>query len=306
VDRQSYRQGNDDSTSDGRASHSISPVTMPAKDDTDLSRKPTVQARPKARLTAVTIVASLLLVALVTTIVAVPVARSRNVAFYANGKPVIDEHVSAMIVDLPFDATSDYYKARVDLADPSNPKTQYLVAGLNTEAIQRLIVMHAQSDEALRLGIIVSPSAIDAAVETYVNDHASPGDATEIERLRSPDMRSYIQLWATSKAYEESLTKDTSVSPAEVREYFATWGWNYTDSAGRQLTFEQASARLAKDALANKKFQLILENRAQFLRKESSLVNGDTRYKQFMRWWDIMFGIQVPDSLEILKVGTGS
>src|SRR5450759_893441 len=253
---------------------------MPAKDDTDLSRKPTVQARPKARLTAVTIVASLLLVALVTTIVAVPVARSCNVAFYANGKPVIDEHVSAMIVDLPFDATSDYYKARVDLADPSNPKTQYLVAGLNTEAIQRLIVMHAQSDEALRLGIIV--------------------------RLRSPDMRSYIQLWATSKAYEESLTKDTSVSPAEVREYFATWGWNYTDSAGRQLTFEQASARLAKDALANKKFQLILENRAQFLRKESSLVNGDTRYKQFMRWWDIMFGIQVPDSLEILKVGTGS
>src|SRR5450759_1081352 len=279
---------------------------MPAKDDTDLSRKPTVQARPKARLTAVTIVASLLLVALVTTIVAVPVARSCNVAFYANGKPVIDEHVSAMIVDLPFDATSDYYKARVDLADPSNPKTQYLVAGLNTEAIQRLIVMHAQSDEALRLGIIVSPSAIDAAVETYVNDHASPDDTTETARLRSPDMRSYIQFWTTSKAYEESLTKDATVSSAEVHEYFATWGWNYTDAAGHQLTFEQASARLAKDALANKKFQLILEDRAQLLKKENSLVSGDTHYKRFMRWWDIMFGIQVSDSLEPLQVDAGS
>ena len=275
---------------------------MLTKGGTDSSRKPTVQAR----LTAFIIVASLLLVALVATIVAVPVAGSRNVVFYANSKPVTEEHVSAMIVDLPFDATSDHYKVRVDLADPSDPKTQYLVSELKTEAIQRLIVMHAQSDEALRLGIIASPATIDTAVEAYVNDHASPDDTTEIERLRSPDMRSYIQLWATSKANEESLTKDTSVSSDEVREYFATWGWNYTDAAGRQLTFEQASARLAKDALANKKFQLILENRAQFLRKESSLVSGDTRYKQFMRWWDIMFDIQVPDSLELLQVDTGS
>jgi hypothetical protein len=119
-------------------------------------------------------------------------------------------------------------------------------------------------------------------------------------------MRSYIELCATSKAYEESLTKDTTVSSDEVREYYATWGWNYTDVAGHRLTFEQASARLAKNALAIKKFQLILEERAQFLRKESSLVKGDTRYKQFMRWWDIMFGMQVPDSLEMLKVDTGS
>jgi hypothetical protein len=119
-------------------------------------------------------------------------------------------------------------------------------------------------------------------------------------------MRSYIELRATSKAYEESLTKDTTVSSDEVREYFATWGQNYADAAGRQLTFEQASARPAKNALAIKKFQLILEDRAQFLRKESSLVKGDIHYKQFMRWWDIMFGIQVPDSLEILKVDTGS
>ena len=257
-------------------------------------------------MAALIIVASLLLVALVATIVAVPVARSRNVAFYVSGKPVTEEHVSAMIVDLPFDATSDHYKTRLDLADPSDPKTQYLAAGLKTEAIQRLIVMHAQSDEALRLGIVVSPSAIDTAVEAYVTDHASPDDTTGTERLRSPAMRSYIQLWASSKAYEESLTKNTSVSSDEVREYFATWGWNYMDAAGRQLTFEQASARLAKDALANKKLQLILENRAQFLRKESSLVSGDTRYKQFMRWWNIMFGIQIPDSLQQLQVDTGS
>lgn len=263
-------------------------------------------ARPRVRRTAFVLVASLLLAALVATIVAIPVVRSRNVAFYVNGKPVPEEHVQAMIVDLPFDATSDHYKARVDLADPSDPKTQYLVAGLNTEAIQRLITMHAQSDEAGRLGIVLSSSAIDTAVEAYIKDHASADDTAETERLRSPDMRSYIQLWATSKAYEESLTKDTAVSADELREYFGTWGWNYTDAAGRRLTFEQASARLVKDALANKKFQLILQNRAQFLKKESSAASGDTRYKQFMRWWDIMFGVQVPDSLEPLQVGTGS
>ena len=275
---------------------------MLAKDGIDPSRKTIVQARPRFFLIA----ASPLLVALLATIVAIPIAGSRNVAFYVNDKPVTEEHVSAMIVDLPFDETSDHYNTRLDLGNSSDPKMQYLAAGLKTEAIQRLIVMHAQSDEALRLGIVVSPSAIDTAVEAYVNNHASPDDTTETARLRSPDMRSYIQFWTTSKAYEESLTKDATVSSAEVHEYFATWGWNYTDAAGHQLTFEQASARLAKDALANKKFQLILEDRAQLLKKENSLVSGDTHYKRFMRWWDIMFGIQVSDSLEPLQVDAGS
>ena len=275
---------------------------MLSKDGIDPSRKTIVQARPRFFLIA----ASPLLVALLATIVAIPIVRSRNVAFYVNDKPVTEEHVSAMIVDLPFDETSDHYNTRLDLGNPSDPKMQYLAAGLKTEATQRLIVMHAQSDEALRLGIVVSPSAIDAAVEAYVKDHASPDDTTETERLKSPDMRLYIQLWATSKAYEESLTKEATVSSTEVREYFATWGWNYTDAAGHKLTFEQGNARLTKDALANKKFQLILENRAQLLKKETSLVSGDTRYKRFMRWWDTMFGIQVPDSLEPLQVGPGS
>jgi len=279
---------------------------MLVKDGPNSSRKSIVQARLRARLRASIVAASVVLVALLATIVAVPVVRSRNVAFYVDSKPVTEEHLSAMIVDLPFDSTSSYYKARPDLGDASDPKTQYLVAGLKTEAIQRLIIMHAQSVEAKRLGIVVSPSALDTAVEAYVKDHASPDDATEADRLRSPDMRLYIQLWTTSKAYEENLIKDTSVSLDEMREYFATWDWNYTDTAGHKLTFEQAKTRIAKDALANKKFQLILENRTQLLKKESSLVIGDTRYKQFMRWWGIMFGIQVPDSLEPLEVNTGS
>ncbi|MCX6063325.1 MAG: hypothetical protein NTV26_03915 [Caldiserica bacterium] len=279
---------------------------MLAKGPVESSRTTTMPARLRARRTVFISVASLLLLILAAAIVGVPVARSRDVAFYINGSPVTEEHVSAMIVDLPFDATSEFYNTRVDVADPSDPKTQYLVVGLKTASIQRLIVMHAQSEESLRLGVVVSPSAIDAAVEAYVSDHALPGDTVETERLRSPDMRSYIQLWATSKAYEESLTRDTAVSPDEIREYFATWGWNYTDAAGRQLTFEQASTRLAVDALANKKFQLILQNRAQSLKREIIAVNGDTRYKQYMRWWDIMFGIEVPDSLQPLEVDTGS
>jgi hypothetical protein len=279
---------------------------MLAKDDTDSSRRPLVPAHPSARRSTIIPVVSLLLVSLVAVVVAVPVARSRNVAFFVGGKPVTEEHVEAMIVDLPFDSTSDHYKVRVDLAAPSDPRTQYLVTGLKTEAIQRIIVMHAQSDEVRRLGIILSPSVVDAAVEAYVTDHVLPGDTAETERLRSPAMRSYIQLWATSKAYEENLNKDTTVSSDELHEYFATWGWNYTDSTGRQLTSEQAGTRLAEDALANKKFQIVLEDRMQLLRKASSLVSGDTRYKQFMRWWNIMFGIPVPDSLEPLQVDTVS
>ena len=279
---------------------------MSVKDPVDSSKKPRMPARPRARRTASIIVASLLLPALVAAIIAIPIARSRYVAFYVDGKPVTEEHVSAMVVDLPFDPTSDHYKARVDLGDPTDPKTQYLTAGLNTEAIQRLIVLHAQSDEALRLGVVVAQSDVDTAVQAYIKDHATADDTAEITRLQSQDMRSYIQLWATSKVYEASLTKSVTVSPDEIRQYYSTWGWNYTNKAGQQLTLEQAGTRLAEDALANKKFQLILQNRAQLLKKESSLVVGDTRYRQFMRWWDIMFGIQVPDSLKTLTVDTGS
>jgi hypothetical protein len=250
--------------------------------------------------------AALLLVAVVAATVWIPVTRSRTVAFYAEGQPVTEAHVTAMITDLPFDSTSDYYQARVELLDPTSPKAQYLAAGLKTEAIQRLVVMHAQAVEAVKLGIAVSPSDVDAAVQTYVKEHATADDTAEIQKLESPDMRSYIELRVISKAYEDSLTKDATMSADEVQQYFATWGWNYKNAQGKQLTFAQARQQLTKDALANKKFQLVLENRSQLLKEVSTLVNGDTRYKQFIRWWHIMFGIQVPDALQPLRVDAGS
>jgi hypothetical protein len=235
-----------------------------------------------------------------------PVARSRNVAFYVAGRPVTEAHVAAMMTDLPFDSTSDHYQARVELLAPTDPKAQYLIAGLKTEAIQRLIVMHAQEVDAASLGITVSSSDVDAAVQAYVKDHATEDDNVEIQRLQSAEMRSYIEMGALSQAYENNLTRETTVSANDISQYYASWGWNYKDAQGKQLTFAQARERLAKDALANKKFQLVLENRSQMLKQASTLVNGDTRYKQFMRWWDIMFGIQVPDTLQVLQVGAAS
>jgi hypothetical protein len=249
---------------------------------------------------------ALFLVVLAGLAVWMPVARSRNVAFYVAGQSVTEAHVAAMTTDLPFDPTSDHYQARVELLSPTDPKAQYLTAGLKTEAIQRLVIMHVQEAEAAKLGITVSPFDVDAAVQAYVKDHAMQGDTAEVQRLRSPEMRSYIELRAVSQAYENNLTKATTVSANDISQYYATWGWNYKDAQGKQLTFAQARERLAKDALANKKFQLVLENRSQMLKQASALVHGDTRYKKFMRWWDIMFGIQVPDTLQALQVDTAS
>ncbi len=254
----------------------------------------------------VVIVVVVVLVIAATVAIWVPVARSRTVVFYADGQPVTEEHVTAMITDLPFDPTSNYYQARIQLLDPTDPKAQYLTTGLKTEAIQRLIVMHAQATEAAKVGITVSSSDLDTAVQTYVKEHARAEDTSELEGLESPGMRSYIELRAISKAYEDNLTKDTTVSEDEVQRYFVTWGWKYKDAQGKQLTFTQAHQQLTNDALENKKFQLILETRSQMLKKASVLVSGDTRYKQFMRWWDIMFGIQVPDSLQPLRVDASS
>ncbi len=255
---------------------------------------------------AAVIVAGIFLAALLASAIWIPVARSRSVAFYVNKQPVAEAHVTAMEADLPFDSTSEYYESRVELMDPSSAKAQYLAAGLKAEAIQRLIIMHAQAMESANLGLSLTPSDADAAVQAYVKEHATADDSAEAKRLESPEMRSYIELRALSKMYENNLTKNVTVSPAEEQQYFATWGWRYTDARGEQLTFDEAHQRIEKDAVENKKLQVILDNRAQLLKTASALTNGDTRYKQFMRWWDIMFGIQVPDTLQTLQTGAGS
>lgn len=258
-----------------------------------------------ARFVAV-LLSVLLLAAATGAAVWIPVARSRNVAFYVDGQPVTDEHLTAMMADLPFDSTSEHYQTRIELLDPSDPKAQYLTAGLKTEAIQRLIIMHAQARAAAKAGVTVTTADLDAAVQAYIKDHTTQDDVAEVQRLQSPGMRSYIELRTTSQAYETYLTKATTISTSDVEEYFTTWGWNYKDAHGKQLTFAEAREQLTRDALANKRFQMILANRAQMLKTASDTVNGDTRYKQFMRWWDIMFSIQVPDTLQPLKVDSGS
>jgi len=232
------------------------------------------------------------------------VGASRDVAFYVGKEAVLNDHVTAMMADLPFDATSTYYKSRLELADPTDPKTQYLMTGLRQEAIERLIIMHAQAAKAASLGIALGPSAVDAAVNVYVSEHVVSGDTQEEARLRSSPMRSYIELCANAKAYEQFLTSKTTVSPSEVQQYYATWNWNYTDTHGRVLTLEQAGQKLVDDALANKKFQMVLKDRAQLLDQTLPTVNGDTTYKKFMRRWDSLFGIAIPDSLQPLEIGT--
>lgn len=234
------------------------------------------------------------------------ITASRDVAFYVGKEAVLNEHVSAMMADLPFDPTSTYYKSRLELADPSDPKTQYLAAGLRQEAIERIIVMHAQATKAESLGIALDSTAVDSAVDTYVSEHVASGDTREEARLRSAPMRSYIELCANARAYEQFLTSKTTISPDEVRQYYATWSWNYTDSHGRVLTLEEAGQRLVDDALANKKFQMVLSDRAQLLEQTLPAVNGDTTYKKFMRGWDSLFGIAIPDSLQPLEIGSPS
>jgi len=267
---------------------------------------PVIRHEARTARFVIALASVLLLAIVVAAVVWIPVTRSRNVVFYVDGQPVTEAHVTAMMTDLPFDSTSDHYKTRVELLDPTDPKAQYLIAGLKTEAIQRLVIMHAQAAEAAKAGVTVSASELDAAVQAYVKDHTAQDDTGEVQRLKSSEMRSYIELRAVAQAYENNLTKATTVSASDVEQYYATWGWNYTDARGKQLTFAQAHDQITKDALANKKFQLVLANRSQMLEGASPLVNGDTRYKQFMRWWDIMFGIQVPDALQPLDVDTGS
>ncbi|MCX6085614.1 MAG: hypothetical protein NTX94_04145 [Caldiserica bacterium] len=95
---------------------------MLAKGPVESSRTTTMPARLKARRTVYIGVASLLLLILVAAIVAVPVVGSRDVAFYVNGKPVTEAHVSAMTVDLPFDATSEFYTPTCARTSSSGPR----------------------------------------------------------------------------------------------------------------------------------------------------------------------------------------
>lgn len=265
-----------------------------------------VRGHKSVRVVLLSVLAGVVVVAAIAAIIGIPIINSRAVAFYVDGTPILHQYVSAMVSDLPFDISSNYYNSRIGLANSSDPKTQYLITGLTNEAYQRLVIMVAESNLAAKQQIALTPSALDSAVDAYVKDHVTPGDSAQEQQLRTPAMRFYIQLREISKAYEDKLTENVTISPAEVKEYYDTWSWNYTDKAGHTLTIQQAGTKLVADALTNKKFHMVLQQRDQLLKSEVPLVNGDTRYKQFMRWWDIMFGISVPDSLQPLTVGAGS
>lgn len=258
--------------------------------------------RVRRRIAAIGLV--VVTVVVLTIAVAMPVLRSRRVAFYFGRTPVPQTFVAAMVTDLPFDPTSSYYKTRVELLDQTSSKAGYIIAGLNKEAAERLVVMYAQASEAAKLGITISVSELEKAVETYVNEHALPDDIDETARLRSAEMRSYITLREISTAYENRRTKETTVTSKEIDDYFAGWSWRYMSSDGAQLTFAEAHEQVTRDALANKKFQQILLDRSQLLSASLAEIKGDTRYKQFMRWWNIMFGIEVPDNLQPLQIET--
>lgn len=258
--------------------------------------------RVRRRIAAIGLV--VVTVVVLTIAVAMPVLRSRPVAFYFGRTPVPQTFVAAMVTDLPFDPTSSYYKTRVELLDQTSSKAGYIIAGLNKEAAERLVVMYAQASEAAKLGITISVSELEKAVETYVNEHALPDDIDETARLRSAEMRSYITLREISTAYENRRTKETTVTSKEIDDYFAGWSWRYMSSDGAQLTFAEAHEQVTRDALANKKFQQILLDRSQLLSASLAEIKGDTRYKQFMRWWNIMFGIEVPDNLQPLQIET--
>lgn len=258
--------------------------------------------RVRRRIAAIGLV--VVTVVVLTIAVAMPVLRSRPVAFYFGRTPVPQTFVAAMVTDLPFDLTSSYYKTRVELLDQTSSKAGYIIAGLNKEAAERLVVMYAQASEAAKLGITISVSELEKAVETYVNEHALPDDIDETARLRSAEMRSYITLREISTAYENRRTKETTVTSKEIDDYFAGWSWRYMSSDGAQLTFAEAHEQVTRDALANKKFQQILLDRSQLLSASLAEIKGDTRYKQFMRWWNIMFGIEVPDNLQPLQIET--
>lgn len=258
--------------------------------------------RVRRRIAAIGLV--VVTVVVLTIAVAMPVLRSRPVAFYFGRTPVPQTFVAAMVTDLPFDPTSSYYKTRVELLDQTSSKAGYIIAGLNKEAAERLVVMYAQASEAAKLGITISVSELEKAVETYVNEHALSDDIDETARLRSAEMRSYITLREISTAYENRRTKETTVTSKEIDDYFAGWSWRYMSSDGAQLTFAEAHEQVTRDALANKKFQQILLDRSQLLSASLAEIKGDTRYKQFMRWWNIMFGIEVPDNLQPLQIET--
>lgn len=258
--------------------------------------------RVRRRIAAIGLV--VVTVVVLTIAVAMPVLRSRRVAFYFGRTPVPQTFVAAMVTDLPFDPTSSYYKTRVELLDQTSSKAGYIIAGLNKEAAERLVVMYAQASEAAKLGITISVSELEKAVETYVNEHALSDDIDETARLRSAEMRSYITLREISTAYENRRTKETTVTSKEIDDYFAGWSWRYMSSDGAQLTFAEAHEQVTRDALANKKFQQILLDRSQLLSASLAEIKGDTRYKQFMRWWNIMFGIEVPDNLQPLQIET--
>lgn len=273
----------------------------------DNTHSPQSRRTTPVRTVAWTAVTILVLAMVVALLVGIPVVRSRSVAFYVDGAPVTTRQLQAMKVDLAFDKTSDYYGTRVDIMDPSDPKTTFLNAALGTEAVKRLVIMHAQKKLAQELGLDPSAAEVETAFSTYVLEHAMPGDAADAASYDTPEVRAYVALTAAAKAYETYLQEAVvSVTPAELQDYYALWGWKETDAAGDPLTLEANRTFFENKALANKRYQVLLTGRETLFGQYSSRTQGDTRYKQFRRWWAIMFGNELPSDSQPLVVESGT
>lgn len=265
-----------------------------------LSSRP---ARTNVRRSVLVTTAIVLATLIVAFIVALPIVHSKNVAFYVGKDPVTQAQYAALMADLPFDKTSNFYGSRVELLNSSDSTAQYVESGLKNEAAQRFVIMYAEAAKASASGVAVSASQLDAAVKAYVKDHTASSDsAADIKSLQTPAMKSYIELLTICNAYEDNLTKNITVSENEIKDFYATWRPDYTDKTGKQLSLQQAYRKVRSDALATKRLQVITSERQRLLKSHSNAVQLDTRYKSFLRRWDTTFGIEIPDALNPMTV----
>lgn len=228
--------------------------------------------------------------------IGLPVLRSKDVAFYVGRHSVTQTQYEAMMEDLPFDKTSTAYGSGADLLTLSDSSTsQFLQTQLKNEAVGRFVVMYAEAAKASASGITITGSQLDEANKAYLKDHTtSESSAADIKALQTPEMKAYIELITVSKAYEEHYTDSLSVSAGEIRSYYNQYKPNYVTSTGKQLSLQQASKTVEADI----RFNAMLGERERLLADNKDSVVLDTRYKQFLRWWDTMFGISIPDTLQ--------
>ncbi len=227
----------------------------------------------------------------------------RKVYAYVKGTPVYNYEMSNEIVN-------QAEKNNVNLdsigTDPKGAFVRYTLMSLAKRAVisRRLYYLMGLKD-----GFKCTKSELDKALYEFRKNNVVGSDTPEKDFKNELEVRGVTEKQLEGILREEiiankekdKLTKNITITPEEVKEYYKEWSYAYTNDGKEdaEKVFKEKYDTIKNDALAMKKQDFLRKYTNKLIEENKKDIVIDNRYKKFMRWvYKALFNLAVPDEFK--------